>query len=110
MNGALKQARRYHWLSEGLETDLLQEPKVCRLPAGGNWIRNSSSALPLVVSRVSEMRDPGRAAGRIGVCFDLLQGKELGFDFRLTGLGSKASSLVCRLENLGIPLKAHICA
>jgi hypothetical protein len=56
------------------------------------------------------MRDPGRAAGRIGVCFDLLQGKELGFDFRLTGLGSKASSLVCRLENLGIPLKAHICA
>ena len=38
------------------------EPKVCRLPAGGNWIRNFSSVLPSVVLRVSEIRDPGRAA------------------------------------------------
>jgi hypothetical protein len=30
---------------------------------------------------------------------------ELGFDFRLTGFGSKASSLVCRLESLRIPAK-----
>src|SRR5215470_4529174 len=30
---------------------------------------NFSSALPLVVSRVSEIRDPRRAAGRIGVRF-----------------------------------------
>ena len=70
-----------------------EEPMVCRLFAGGNWIRNFSSALPSVVSRVSEIRDPGRATGRIGVRFDSLQG-ELGFDFRLTGFGSKASSLV----------------
>src|SRR5215831_3361070 len=34
---------------------------------------------------------------------------ELGFDFRLTGFDSKASSLVCRLESLRIPLKARIC-
>ena len=34
--------------------------------------------------------------GRIGVRFDSLQGRELGFDFRLTGCGSKALSLVCR--------------
>jgi hypothetical protein len=71
--------------------------KFARLSAGGNWIRNFSSALPSVVSRVSEIRDPGRAAGRIGVRFDPLQG-ELGFDFRLIGFGSRASSLVCRLE------------
>jgi hypothetical protein len=32
-----------------------------RLFAGGEWIRNFSSALPSVVSRVSEMLDPGRA-------------------------------------------------
>src|SRR5215472_3338834 len=32
-----------------------------------------------------------------------------GFDFRLTGFDSKASSLVCRLESLRIPLKARIC-
>ena len=38
-----------------------QEPKVRRLAAGGNWIRNFSSALPSVVSRASEMRDPRRA-------------------------------------------------
>src|SRR5215472_2097333 len=37
-------------------------------------------ALPSVVSRVSEIRDPGRTAGRIGVRFDPLQGRELGFD------------------------------
>jgi hypothetical protein len=64
------------------------------LDSPGNRIRNFSSALLSVVSRVSEIRDPGRAAGRIGVRFDPLQG-ELGFDFRLTGFGSKASSLVC---------------
>src|SRR5215472_2105719 len=29
--------------------------------------------------------DPGRAAGRIRVRFDALQGRELGFDFRLSG-------------------------
>jgi len=46
-----------------------EEPKVCRLPPGENWIRNFSSALPLVVSRVSEIRDPRRGAGRIGVRF-----------------------------------------
>jgi hypothetical protein len=44
-----------------------------RLFAGGGWIRNFSSALPLVVSRVSEIRDPRRAAGRIGVRFASLQ-------------------------------------
>jgi hypothetical protein len=47
------------------------------LSAGGEWIRNFSSALPLVVSRVSEIRDPGRAAGRIRVRFDALHGREL---------------------------------
>jgi len=41
--------------------------------------------------------------GRIGVRFDSLG--ELGFNFRLTGFGSKASSLVCRLESLRIPAK-----
>src|SRR5215472_7106048 len=61
-----------------------RNPERDRLSAGGNWIRNFSSALPSVVSRVSEIRDPGRATGRIGVRFDSLQG-ELGFDFRLTG-------------------------
>src|SRR6516165_8984733 len=35
---------------------------------------------------------------------------ELGFDFRLTGFDSEASSPVCRLESLRIPLKARICA
>ena len=44
-----------------------QEPKVRRLTAGGDWIRNFSSAPPLVVARVCEIRDLGRAAGRIGV-------------------------------------------
>ena len=47
--------------------DARQEPKVCRLAAGGKWIRKFSSALPLVVARVSEIRDLGGAAGRIGV-------------------------------------------
>jgi hypothetical protein len=54
-------------------TIVLAEPKVCGLSAGGGWIRNFSSALPLVVSRVSEIRDPRRAAGRIGVRFASLQ-------------------------------------
>ena len=49
---------------EVAEASTAQEPKVCRLTAGGNWIRNFSSALPLVVSRVSEIRDPGRGSSR----------------------------------------------
>jgi hypothetical protein len=49
--------------------------KVRRLAAGGNWIRNFSSALPSVVSRVFEIRDPGRAAGSIEVRFDSPQGR-----------------------------------
>src|SRR5215813_7621253 len=40
-------------------TVAVEELKVCRLPAGGNWIRNSSSALSSVVSWVSEIRNPG---------------------------------------------------
>jgi hypothetical protein len=34
-------------------------PKVCKLFAGENWIRNFSSAVPSVASQVYEMRDPG---------------------------------------------------
>ena len=62
-----------------------------------------------VVSRVSKIRDAGKQ--RVASEFVSTHCKgELGFDFRLTGCGSKASSLVCRLESLRIPLKARICA
>src|SRR5215471_11810502 len=55
--------------------DAGQEPKVCRLTAGGNWIRNSSSALPSVVSRVSEIRNPGRRDGSPRSSFRLTAGE-----------------------------------
>ena len=83
-----------------------QGPKVRRLSAGEDWIRNFSSALPLVVSGVSENAiraeqrvvsesvSPRRRRERIRTPVDRLR--------------SKASSLVCRLESLGIPLKARI--
>src|SRR5690348_12966173 len=35
-------------------------PTVCRLAAGGEWIRNFSSALSSVVSRFTETRDPSQ--------------------------------------------------
>src|SRR5215471_4776462 len=54
-------------ISHGSRRIAFQELKVCRLFAGADWIRNFSSALPLVVARVSEIRDLGRAAGRIAV-------------------------------------------
>src|SRR5215467_8901479 len=47
----------------------------------------TGSALPSVVSPVSQMRDPGRGNGRIGVRFDSLR-EGTGFEFRLTGFGS----------------------
>jgi len=86
----------------------MKGPKVRRLFAGGEWIRNFSSALPPVVSRVSEIRDPGKNSGSHGVRF--AAGENLDSTSGLTGFGSKASSLVCRLESLRIPLKACICA
>src|SRR5215472_7649270 len=58
-----------------LADDACQEPKVCRLTAGGNWIRNSSSALPSVVSRVSEIRNPGRGDGSHRSSFQIVAGE-----------------------------------
>src|SRR6516225_315673 len=55
--------------NRGLFHERRRNPPRRGLSAGENWIRNFSSALPLVVSRVSEIRDPRRGAGRIGVRF-----------------------------------------
>src|SRR6516165_1174899 len=52
--------------NRGLFHERRRNPPRHGLSAGGNWIRNFSSALSLVVSRASDIRDPGRAAGRIG--------------------------------------------
>src|SRR5215469_495217 len=89
-----------------------EEPMVCMtLSAGGTWIRNFSSALPSVVSRVAEIRDAGKTAGHIGVRFDSLQGRTwIRFPVdRLRFQGFVACLPVCRLESLRIPLKARIC-
>src|SRR5215469_2114506 len=41
---------------------------------GGNWIRNSSSVPPSVVSRVAEIRNPGRGDGLHRSSFRLTAG------------------------------------
>jgi len=68
-----------------------------------NW-----SSWRSAVSRVSEIRDPRRATGRMEfVCFiSTYCGEELEFTFWMTGFGSKTWSLVCRLQSLRIPPKA----
>jgi hypothetical protein len=60
-----------------------------------------------VVLRVSEIRDAGKQ--RVASEFVSTHCKgELGFDFRLTGFGSKASLLVCRLESLRVPVQGGL--
>src|SRR5215471_17276806 len=57
------------------EIAILAARPIASLSAGGNWIRNSSSALPSVVSRVSEIRNPGKGDGSHWSSFRLTAGE-----------------------------------
>src|SRR5215467_11747952 len=64
-----------------------EEPMVCMTLCWREMDSNYRFRATLGVSRVSQMRDPGRGNGRIGVRFDSLR-EGTGFEFRLTGFGS----------------------